>query len=122
MKWTQNLVILLILLCLVPISGMAQLASGSMSGTVTDPNGAVVPGAKVAAVHGPTAREYATVTTDAGVYVFPNLPTGPYTVSVEQPGFKKLVRTVLRSASGRDRISTCNSKSATSSNRWRSPE
>jgi hypothetical protein len=93
MKRVQSLVTLLILLCLTSTVGMAQLASGSMSGTVTDPNGAIIPGAKVVAVHEPTGREYPTVTTDAGVYVFPNLPTGPYTVSVEHPGFKKLVRT-----------------------------
>jgi hypothetical protein len=63
-----------------------------MSGTVTDANGAVVPGAKIVAMHEPTKREFPAKTTEAGLYVLPSLPTGPYTVSVEQPGFKKLVR------------------------------
>lgn len=70
----------------------AQVTSGSLAGTVQDANGAVVPGAKVVATHEPTNREYVTVTTEAGVYLFPNLPSGPYSVSVEHPGFKKLVR------------------------------
>jgi len=64
-----------------------------MSGTVTDPNGAVIPGAKVVATHDPTKRDYETVTTDAGVYVFPTLPAGPYSLTVAQPGFKKNVQT-----------------------------
>ena len=34
-----------------------------------------------------------TVSSDAGLYVFPNLPTGIWTISAEKPGFKKLVRT-----------------------------
>jgi len=71
----------------------AQVTSGSLSGTITDSNGAVVPGAKVVATHEPTNREYPAVSTDAGLYVFPNLVPGPYTITVEQTGFKKLVRT-----------------------------
>ncbi|MCX6622584.1 MAG: carboxypeptidase-like regulatory domain-containing protein, partial [Acidobacteria bacterium] len=63
-----------------------------MSGTIKDPNGAVIPGAKIVATHVPTNREFPAQTTDAGLYVLPSLPPGPYTVSVEQPGFKKLVR------------------------------
>lgn len=70
----------------------AQTSTGSISGTVTDPNAAVVPGAKVTALHTATGREYQTVTTDAGLYVFPSLPVGLYTLSVEQPGFKRLER------------------------------
>ncbi|HZT31630.1 MAG TPA: TonB-dependent receptor [Bryobacteraceae bacterium] len=70
----------------------AQSTSGSMSGTVTDPNSAVVAGAKVTATHEPTNRQFNAVTTGAGLYVFPDLPAGPYTVTVEQTGFKKLVQ------------------------------
>jgi len=64
-----------------------------MSGTVTDPNGAVIPGAKVVVTHLPTGRAYETVTTAAGLYVFPTLPAGPYSLTVTQPGFKKNVQT-----------------------------
>jgi hypothetical protein len=93
MKLARSCIKILCVLCLAALAVQAQTTSGSMSGTVTDPNAAVVPGAKVVALHEPTQSEFNTVTTDAGLYVFPTLPVGPYTISVTQPGFKKLVQT-----------------------------
>ena len=93
MRLSKNCVLLLTLFCLFATSVFAQSTSGSMSGTVTDPNGAVIPGAKVIATHEPTNRNYEAVATDAGMYVFPTLPAGPYSVTVTQPGFKKSVQT-----------------------------
>jgi hypothetical protein len=75
--------------------GLAQLSTGSLSGVVTDPNGLLVAGARVVATHVPTGRNYETVSSDAGLYAFPNLDVGPYTVTVEQAGFKKLTRSGL---------------------------
>lgn len=72
---------------------LSQSQTGSMSGTVLDANNAVVPGASVEAVHVSTGTTLHTVSSDAGLYVFPNLPPGTYTVTVEKPGFNKLVRT-----------------------------
>ncbi len=72
---------------------MSQSTSGSMAGTITDPNGAVIPGASITAVHTPTGRENSTQSSEAGLYAFPNLPPGPYEVTVTHPGFKKLIRT-----------------------------
>jgi hypothetical protein len=92
MRLAKYTVIALCLFCLFATLLMAQATSGSMSGTITDPNGAVVPGAKVSALHVPTGRGYEAVASDAGLYVLPNLAPGPYEVTVEQPGFKKLVR------------------------------
>src|SRR6476646_3993206 len=57
----------------------AQTFRGTILGTVTDPNGAVVAGAKV------TAKN--TSTGEAGNYTIPELPIGPYEVRVEQTGF-----------------------------------
>jgi hypothetical protein len=93
MRLTKTCVLILTLLCVITTAVMAQTTSGSMSGTVTDPNGAVIPGAKVVATHEPTKRDYEAVTTDAGIYVFPTLPAGPYSLTVTQPGFKKSVQT-----------------------------
>lgn len=70
----------------------AQSDTGSLSGTVTDPNGAVIPGAKLKIRHDQTGRELETLATDAGLYVFPNLTAGPYSLSLERPGFKRLNR------------------------------
>ncbi|HWQ54011.1 MAG TPA: TonB-dependent receptor, partial [Bryobacteraceae bacterium] len=88
---TRSLAIL-ILVCFAVTMAMAQSSSGSISGTLTDPNGAVIPGAKIQALHVETGVVSNTTSTQAGIYVFPSLPVGPYTITVEQPGFKKLVR------------------------------
>ncbi|MDQ3013999.1 MAG: carboxypeptidase-like regulatory domain-containing protein, partial [Acidobacteriota bacterium] len=79
-----------LLFALVP--AFAQLSTGSMSGTVMDPTGAVVAGAKVIARHEANGRTLETVTSEAGLYSFPNLDVGPYTLTIEQSGFKKLFR------------------------------
>src|SRR3954471_9413399 len=96
MSFTQRCVMLSLVFGLATSPDLhAQVTSGSMSGTILDANGAVIPGAKVTATHEPTNHEYDAVSTDAGLYVFGNLPAGPYSVTVEHPGFKKLVRTGL---------------------------
>jgi carboxypeptidase family protein/TonB-dependent receptor-like protein len=63
-------------------------ANSRISGTVTDTTGAVVPGAKVTAKNEATGVTHSQVTTDAGLYSFPGLPVGKYSVKVEQTGFK----------------------------------
>ena len=93
MKILRSCLRVLIVFCLTASAALAQTSSGSLSGTVTDPNGAVIPGVKVIATHEPTNREYETTTTDAGIYVFPTLPAGPYTLSASQPGFSKSIQT-----------------------------
>ena len=70
----------------------AQVGTGSLNGTVSDPAGAVVAGATVRVTHDETGVATTAITTDAGTYTFPALPVGPYTVNVENPGFKKTVR------------------------------
>lgn len=60
-----------------------------MAGTVTDQNGSAVAGAKVTATQDSTGRKLTTVTTSEGLYVFPNLDIGSYTVTVESTGFKR---------------------------------
>jgi hypothetical protein len=93
MKLVKHLFLILVFLCALPIAVLAQTISGSVSGVVTDPNGAVVPGATVVATHVPTGRQYTMITSQAGLYVFPNLPTGPYTFTVKQTGFKAYIQT-----------------------------
>src|SRR5437879_11092775 len=70
----------------------AQSDTGSLSGVITDPNGAVIPAAKLKIKHDQNGRELDTVTSDAGLYIFPNLTAGPYSLTVEQAGFKRLNR------------------------------
>lgn len=70
----------------------SQGERGSLSGTVTDPTGAVVPGAKVTARNVATGVEVSTETTEAGVYRLLYLSPGTYRISVSAPGFRTAVR------------------------------
>ena len=74
-------------------AAVAQVATGSVSGLVIDANGAVVPGAKVTAKNTATGLTAETTSSEAGLYVFATLPVGPYEVTAEKTGFKKLNRT-----------------------------
>ncbi|HEY3742157.1 MAG TPA: TonB-dependent receptor [Bryobacteraceae bacterium] len=69
-----------------------QAQTGSLSGSVIDANGAAIPGAGVEVRENRTGVTARTVSSDVGVYVFPNLPPGIWTVTAEKEGFKKLVR------------------------------
>jgi hypothetical protein len=62
-------------------------ATGALTGTVTDPTGAVVPGANVVAINTYSSVEYRTTTDESGVYLLRNLPPGIYTVSMFAQGF-----------------------------------
>ncbi|MDQ3817946.1 MAG: TonB-dependent receptor, partial [Acidobacteriota bacterium] len=64
----------------------AQQAA-TLSGIVTDPNGALVPGAQVTVTQKGTGIEHVTVTDDAGLYTLANLPPGEYEVKVQAKGF-----------------------------------
>src|SRR5437868_6635702 len=64
-----------------------QTFRGTILGTVTDPNGAVVSGAKVSTRNTSTGLERSTTTDDAGNYTLAELPIGPYEVRIEQTGF-----------------------------------
>jgi hypothetical protein len=65
---------------------------GTITGTVTDPAGAYIPGAKIVITNTATGVKSETMATDSGQYTVPNLTPGPYEVQVTAPSFKKLVR------------------------------
>jgi hypothetical protein len=78
---------------LVPAAlGFAQLDRGQIAGTVTDPSGAVVPGVRITVRNAATGAVYETESNENGQYVRPNLPSGPYVVSAEKQGLKRLER------------------------------
>ena len=80
----------------------AQTGTGRISGLVKDASGAVVPGATITAVHESTGVRHETVTTEAGLFLFPSLPVGPYTVRAELQGFRPLSRTTNMLTVGAD--------------------
>jgi hypothetical protein len=66
----------------------AQDFRGTVTGTVTDPNGAAVPGATVTVKNSGTNIANTVTTNDEGAYTVPLLPPGKYTVSATGSGFK----------------------------------
>jgi hypothetical protein len=82
------LVLIAIVLCLTtPIGGRAQSVYGTLAGTVTDENGAVVQNVLVTAFSLTTALQRQTFTNDNGEYSVPFLPPGEYRVTFEKEGF-----------------------------------
>lgn len=71
--------------------GFAQLNTASITGTVTDSSGAVIPAVKVSARNTATNVARETLTSSAGVFTISDLVVGPYEVTFEAPAFKKLV-------------------------------
>ena len=66
-----------------------NVTSGSISGVAVDQQGAVLPGATVDAVHGPTGTRYSAVTDGDGRFLLPSVGIGgPYTVTVSLSGFR----------------------------------
>jgi hypothetical protein len=66
--------------------------SGSINGTVTDPTGAVVPGATVTATNTSTNATTTQVTSNAGTYVLSPLTPGDYSVTITVDGFKRFTQ------------------------------
>jgi hypothetical protein len=70
----------------------AQSDRGTITGTVTDPAGAVVANAQIEAREAETGAVYQAGSSNTGNYNLSQLPTGNYTLTVTVPGFKKFVR------------------------------
>jgi hypothetical protein len=87
-------VLALVAICsmLLSLSAFAQttVSTGSIVGTITDPQGAVVSGAKITITNKATRQAINTTTTSAGAYTSGALTPGDYVVRVEAPGFKSL--------------------------------
>ena len=82
-----------LLLAVMAMPAWAQRTTGTIRGTVTDPTGAVVPGANVTATNTATGFTRTATTNADGLYVFSDLLVGPYTVEVALSGFKTAART-----------------------------
>ena len=76
------------------VQASAQTSSGTLQGVITDPSGAVVPGAKVE-IHNPVSGYDRTVNTDgAGRFSIPNIPFNPYHLTVSVKGFSPYTQDV----------------------------
>src|ERR1041384_8200278 len=73
------------------VSPLVAQFRASLRGTVTDPQGAVVPGATVTLINKDTNATLASTSDDNGIYQFNALPPAPYRLTVEREGFQKKV-------------------------------
>jgi len=88
MRHKHQLLPMAVLFCM-PFIVWGQRDLSTLTGTVTDPSGAVVPGAKITITEVATGLAYGVTANADGVYVRPALKPGIYRVEVEAPGFKK---------------------------------
>jgi len=71
---------------------LAQQETATITGEVRDANGSVVPKATITVTNVETNVSIKSETNDQGLYTVPSLKPGPYSITVEKAGFKKLVR------------------------------
>jgi len=83
----------LLLVLAAPLARASVTAS--ISGTVTDPTGAVMPGVSVMVLNTDTGIQTSTQTNAAGFYNFPALPTGHYEIKITEKGFEEYRQTGL---------------------------
>src|ERR1044072_8469204 len=86
------------------LDAFAQITTGTVSGTIKDPTGAVIPGATVALISDTRGTRTApAVTNENGDYVLPNVTADTYTIEVTLEGFKSVRRSGI-AVSGGDRV------------------
>lgn len=76
----------IVVLC--TLTAVAQIQNGQFTGTVTDPTGAAVPGARVTATNSATNFRVTATTNGSGLYTIKELQPGTYKISVEAKGFR----------------------------------
>ena len=79
-----GLVVVLVLACILPLRAAT---GGSISGTIADPSGAVIPGASLKLINMAQQTTYRAVSDRQGTYSFPNLPVGHYELTISATGF-----------------------------------
>jgi hypothetical protein len=80
--------------CLFLFTGIAiaQSDRGTITGSITDPAGAIIPSATIQAKNNATSAEYVGASTNTGNYTLAQLPPGVYQITVSKNGFKTFVR------------------------------
>ncbi len=79
-------------LAAIALPALSQIGVGSMTGRITDPTGAVVPGVKVTVVNTATNFTFNTETNEQGIFRVQSLQPGTYRVTLQATGFKTVVR------------------------------
>src|ERR1051325_1146904 len=93
MQRRRTVLHILLLTLLAAGSTAAQTSTSRITGRIVDSKQASIAGASVTIANEATGVSQTQTTTEAGVYAFEALPVGDYSVTVEQNGFKKFVKT-----------------------------
>lgn len=83
-------------LALLCAAAMLAQTNATLTGTVSDASGAVVPAAEVAIINTDTGESYATATNETGSYTIPFIKPGTFELTVSTPGFKQYTREGIR--------------------------
>ena len=84
-------VLIVVTFLVMPLGG--QTTTGTISGTVVDPAGALIPGAMVSVTNEATGESRSTISSESGNFSFPSLLPATYTIKVELAGFQTFQRT-----------------------------
>jgi hypothetical protein len=87
-----KLLVSISVIIIAAFSAEAQTITGTISGTVTDPNGGVIPGANVTLTYLQTGATRNAVTNEEGRFMFSAVQPGTYSVKIERQGFQSLLR------------------------------
>ncbi len=87
-NWCAFAIVVAVFFLMAAQTADAQVLYGSITGNVVDPSQAAVPGATVTITHRETAQTRSALTNEAGIYSFPNIPSGTYDVRVSKEGFQ----------------------------------
>lgn len=93
-KFNFSFLAFIFAICLFQTS-FAQVTGGAVTGSVVDSDGAVLPNASVKLTDKARGQEFTAQTTDAGSYLFPNIPVGAYTITISAKGFETLNREIV---------------------------
>jgi hypothetical protein len=85
-------VFLFVAVCLCGVLSAFGQTGGTITGTVADASGAVIPGVSIQAKNIATGTTYQVGSSETGNFTLPNLPVGTYELSASLPGFKTFVR------------------------------
>jgi hypothetical protein len=96
----RHVTLALALICLFALPAFAQFDSATVSGVVQDGTGGVLPGADVTLTSVGTGQERHAVTNDTGLYTFPSVPVGSYTVKAMLSGFNTVTKTGVTVSAG----------------------
>src|SRR5262245_7827009 len=86
MDWKKG--IFLCLFVVFSATSMAQTLTGRIQGTVTDAQGAVIPGAEIKVLNKLNGATFDSLSNELGFWALPSMPSATYTVTVSLPGFK----------------------------------